>query len=377
MSLRVSLLSCLALMVCTALSPIAVAEELPGVPLNVTPTFADVEYAQVKTDDGRTMPVKMNIYGPTGGNTGNSPVLVFVHGGAWSEGDYTIAKELSGRETNSNYHDWFAMRDKGVTIVTIGYRLSFDAIFPAQVHDVKGSIRYLRANKDKYGIDPDRIAIAGISAGAHLALMAALTGDVAELEGDTGGNLDQSSRVMACVDYYGMTDFTALAADIYDVPWLITGKDAYDLVDSPESSRSKLFGLNKADGLGAAVAQIGKTGSGYEDSIKLVRLGSPVYHVTPDDPPIFIGNGARDHRVPVAQARKLFSALEREGIESYLMVNSKVGHEDLGDIINKASVHFLLDQFGIKKSDSSTIKYRTENAVHHGGGDEGPHPFMY
>ncbi len=348
MSFRVSLSLCIALMI-ASLTTLAAAEELPGVPMNVSPTHADVEYAQVKTDDGRTMTLKMNIYGPTGGDTGKSPVLVFVHGGAWSEGDYTIAKELGGREKNSNYHDWFAMRDKGVTIATIGYRLSFDAIFPAQVHDVKGSIRYLRANHEKYGIDPDRIAVAGTSAGAHLALMAALTGGVAELEGDTGGNLDQSSRVMACVDYYGMTDFTALAADIYDVPWLITGKDAYDLVDSPESSRSKLFGLNKADGLGAAVAQIGKTGTGYEDAIKLVRLGSPLYHVTPDDPPVFIGNGARDHRVPVAQARRLFSALEREGVEAYLMVNSKVGHEDLGDIINRASVNFLLSKFGIEK----------------------------
>lgn len=324
-----------------------VAGERPGIPLEVAPTFADVEYATVPASDGRPVVLKMNIYSPTA-PSGNSPILVFVHGGAWMEGDYTIARELRGDEPNGNYHAWFAMRDRGAAIATIGYRLSMDAVFPAQINDVKGAIRFLKANAKKYGIDPERIAIAGTSAGAHLALLAALTGDVKELEGDTGGNLGYSSRVMACVDYFGMTDFTRLAADIYDSPWLITGKDAYDLVDAPTSSRSRLFGLDKGKGLGDVVAHIGKTDPAYEKQIALVKLGSPLFHVSPDDPPIFIGNGARDHRVPQAQSKRLFDALAREGIEAHLMVNSKVGHEDLGDIINGASVDFLLRKFGMK-----------------------------
>ena len=79
--------------------------------------------------------------------------------------------------------------------------------YPAQIEDCKGAVRFLRAHAEEYGIDPERIACSGTSAGAHLAILLAVTGDVEELEGETGGNLEQSSRVQVCADRYYYSEY--------------------------------------------------------------------------------------------------------------------------------------------------------------------------
>ena len=175
-----------------------------------------------------------------------------------------------------------------------------------RIMDCKAAVRFLRANAEKYGIDPDRIASAGTSAGAHLALLLAVTGDVKELEGDIGGYLEESSRIQACVDFYGMTDILNLSTDLYNAPYNISGIDAYNQVDAFDSARSQLIGFNKeGQGIGVLRAEEYNPDTPYKKYLDLVKLASPIYFVTTDDPPIYMANGGKDHRVSVAQPERL------------------------------------------------------------------------
>ena len=115
----------------------------------------------------------------------------------------------------------------GYAVASIGYRLSGDAIWPAQIEDCKAAVRWLRANARTYGIDPDRFAAWGASAGGHLAAMLGTAGGVKEFE--VGENLNVSSRVQAVVDYFGPTDFLQM-----DAHRLADGQ-VHDPADSPES----------------------------------------------------------------------------------------------------------------------------------------------
>ena len=101
---------------------------------------------------------------------------------------------------------WLPYKE-GIAVASISYRFSQDAKFPAQIHDCKGAIRWLRAHADQYGYSADKIAVVGSSAGGMLAALLATSADLPELEGNVGGNLNYSSRVEAPVDFYGATDF--------------------------------------------------------------------------------------------------------------------------------------------------------------------------
>jgi len=99
---------------------------------------------------------------------------------------------------------------RGYAVVSINYRLSREAKWPAQIHDCKAAVRWIRANAKGYRLDPDRIAAWGGSAGGHLSAMLGTSGDVQSLEDSTQGNADQSSRVQAVVDWFGPTDFSKM-----------------------------------------------------------------------------------------------------------------------------------------------------------------------
>ena len=206
-------------------------------PMTQTPKYADIVWATVPDASGEDVDLKLNIF-QADDVTENSPVVVFIHGGAWREGSYALSEEFAGDWTNEEISSILSLVDEGVSVVSIDYRLSQQAAYPAQIEDCKGAVRWIKAHASEYGLDPERVACAGTSAGAHLALLLATTGDVAELEGETGGNLDQSSRVMACVDFFGMTDIINLSSDLYDTPYNIDADSAYYQVDSYDSARS-------------------------------------------------------------------------------------------------------------------------------------------
>lgn len=116
----------------------APAEEevvLNGTPINVEPKYKDVVYATVPTSSGEDMELKMNIYQSE--NAGdNSPVLIYIHGGAWWEGSYECTGLMTGTDANENFYSLFGLVDEGVTLATVGYRLSQEAAYPAQINDL-------------------------------------------------------------------------------------------------------------------------------------------------------------------------------------------------------------------------------------------------
>src|SRR6185312_4709411 len=145
------------------------------------------------------------------------PVIVNIHGGAFRAGDKSMGmRELADIVAGGDYAG-----------ATINYRLSGEATWPAQIHDCKAAIRWLRANAAKHGLDPDRIGVIGASAGGHLAAMLGLAGDVAALEGDVGPHTGVSSRVKCVVDQFGPSDLLAMG----DYPSQID----HNAPDSPES----------------------------------------------------------------------------------------------------------------------------------------------
>ena len=221
------------------------------------------------------------------------PLVVFIHGGGWQNGD-----------KRSGLHRVAAFVESGEFVgASIGYRLSSEAIWPAQIHDCKAAIRWLRAHADEFGFDPDRIAVMGSSAGGHLVAMLGTSGDVKKLEGDLGKHQDVSSRVNCVIDEFGPTNFLTMNE--------FPGKMDHLAKDSPES---KL--------LGRQITEVPE----------LVREASPITHVTKDDPPILIIHGTKDPLVPYQQSVTFAEALRKAGVTVTLQ---KIENGEHGDFKNE------------------------------------------
>lgn len=154
----------------------------------------DVAYA----DDSPAQ--KLDVYLPESAES--APVIVVVHGGGFRFGDENMAI----------LQPLFKAVERGYAVVSVDYRKSTEAPFPAALADVKAAVRWVRANAALYGFDSDRIAIWGESAGAYLALMTALTPEVAELNGDVDENRDQPSAVQTLVTFYAPVEFWVMDA---------------------------------------------------------------------------------------------------------------------------------------------------------------------
>jgi acetyl esterase/lipase len=220
---------------------------------------------------------KLDLYLPEKA-TSPLPLVVWIHGGGWQAGSKDNVPML-----------W--LLERGYAVASVGYRLSQHAVFPAQIHDCKAAIRWLRANASKYGIDPQRIGVAGGSAGGHLVALLGTGGDVKELEGELG-TTGVSSRVQAVCDLFGPTDFLRFEPANRD----------------PKSAISRLFGGT------------------VEEKKDLARLASPVTHVSKDDPPFLILHGTADKLVPVSQSEILADALKKAGVEVTLVKLDGAGH---------------------------------------------------
>ena len=155
--------------------------------------FLDVTYA----GEGAST-LSMDLYVPR--CTAAPPIAVYFHGGGWARG--TRADLAQERLMPLARH--------GVAVASVSYRLVDVARWPAQLHDAKGAVRWLRAHASEYGIDGTRIGAWGASAGGHLAALLGLTAGLSELEGDVGGNLDRDSSVRCVVAWFPPTDLIAL-----------------------------------------------------------------------------------------------------------------------------------------------------------------------
>ncbi len=262
----------------------------------VEPTFRDVEYATVGSKS-----LKLDLYLPA--EQAVRPVIVWVHGGAWRSGsktDVPITPMLSA----------------GFAIASVDYRLSPEAPFPAQIHDIKAAIRFLRANQEKYPLDSNRFVIAGASAGGHLAALAGVSDGVTELEGNVGQHLKVSSRVQSIVSFFGASNLQTILA------------------------QSTPFGLNMR------VPALELFLGGQPDAKpELARLASPVAHVDSNDPPLWLFHGDQDPQMPISQAHELQGAYKRAGLPVNFAVlhNSRHGGPEFfqEEILRKLSEDVL------------------------------------
>ena len=220
---------------------------------------------------------KLDIYWPSEGN-GPFPVIVSIHGGAFRFGD----------KRDLQVKPMLAGLNRGYAVVSINYRMSGEAIFPALVHDVKAAIRWVRANAATYQFDPERIAAWGGSAGGYLALMLGITAKNPEMEDLTLGNPDQSSSIQAVVDWFGPTDF--LKMDIQFAQLDIDPAFAHNNADSPESLL---------------------LGQQITDVPALVQVANPETYIHSELPPFFIQHGDQDDIVPYKQSVEITAKLSK------------------------------------------------------------------
>ncbi|QPC82578.1 alpha/beta hydrolase [Phototrophicus methaneseepsis] len=202
------------------------------------------------------------------------PVILWVHGGAWMAGDRLDDDHYCRRIIRA-----------GFACLSINYRLSDEAIFPAAIQDCKCAVRYLRAHTSELGIQPDKIGAWGPSAGGHLVTLLGTSAQVADFEG-TGGWPEQDSSVQAVCDWFGPTNFTAMS----DFP----SDQDHRAPDAPES----LF--------------IGGPVHDYPDR---VAKANPITYISATTPPIYIAHGTNDRIVPLNQSELLYDALKAQGCD--------------------------------------------------------------
>ena len=245
-------------------------------------------------DDGQVGHM-VDIYSPPG--PGRFPAIVVIYGSAWTQND---KKDITGDRVA---RVWCPL---GYVVAAINHRSSGEANFPAQIHDVKAAIRFLRANADDYRLDPDRIAISGGSSGGHLAALAGVTNGITEctvgdltisLEGDLGDYRDTSSDVQAVCAVASTTDFLVKTACVPHV--------------SLEFEEALI-------------------GGPLEQNLELCALASPITHVDSGDPPFLLIHGTEDPVIHHTQSGMLYQTLQLAGVPSDYHLVEGVGHDPAG-----------------------------------------------
>jgi acetyl esterase/lipase len=193
--------------------------------------------------------------------------MVVIHGGAWRMGQKSLMRGMLAE---------FARR--GYVAIAPQYRFCPQETFPAQVHDVKAAVRWLKAHAADHKVDAAHVGALGFSAGAHLALMLGVTGPEDGLEGDASPGAPDT-KIQAVVNYFGPTDLTA--------------------ADFPEITR-----FWNRDFLGGTP----------EEKPDVARRASPLTFVSKGDAPVLSFQGTSDQFVPASQAVKLAEAQARASV---------------------------------------------------------------
>lgn len=242
-------------------------------------------------------PLLLDLYLP-GEPRGPLPLIVWVHGGAFRTG---------GKENPPAQR----MVARGYAVASIQYRLSQEAIFPAQIEDCKAAIRWLRVHAGTYNLDPQRIGAWGASAGGHLVAMLGTTGHLREFD-EREPYHGVSSAVQAVCDFFGPTDFLQMDA--------AGSTQRHDAPDSPESQL---------------------VGGPIQEFKERVARANPITYVAPGAPPFLIVHGDRDPLVPHHQSELLYTALKRAGGDVTLYTVRGGGHGNFTD----PEVDRLVDAF--------------------------------
>ncbi len=212
-----------------------------------------------------------DLYTPTGKT--RDGVIVWIHGGAWRSGSKEKVPVLD-------------LMKQGWALASVDYRLSRTARFPAQIHDIKAAIRYLRAHQDRLSLKAERVFIVGASAGGHLAALAGVTNGHPELEGTVGEHLDASSDIQGVISLFGASNLTTI------------------------------LDQSTPHGLSVRVPALDLFIGGHPDDVtEVARLASPVFHVDQDDPPLLMIHGDQDPQMPINQSIELLGKYESLGLE--------------------------------------------------------------
>jgi acetyl esterase/lipase len=227
-------------------------------------------------------PLKLDLHLPQEHDTTSSipeersPLIIWVHGGAWRMGSRSDVPVLP-------------LTGFGVAIASVDYRLSTEAQFPAQIHDIHAAIRFMRSHAADYGIDESRIVIAGASAGGHLAALTGLSPSIPELLGDAGSKNSTSSDVRAIVSFFGASNLNSILAQ------------------------------STAHGLSVRVPALQLFLGGQPNELPdVAKLASPVTHVSRLSPPILMIHGNRDPQMPFEQSVELLKAYRDAGVSAEL-----------------------------------------------------------
>ncbi len=275
--------------------PPPAAHRLPLPPARVTPTgvrvLAGVAYAGIPG----IRPLELDLWLPPRSDA-PVPVVLFLHGGGWRLGSRQSADPaLVGMRPGP----FERVAQAGVAVASADYRLTGEATWPAQLHDAKAAVRWLRGRADEIGIDPRRVAAWGESAGGHLAELLAFTADDPSLEGDVGVT-GQRSDVAAVAAWYAPSDLAGFSDD--------AGTDPMD----PASREALLLGA-PVPTVPAAAAQ-----------------ASPITHVSAAAPPVLLLHGRADRLVPAAQSERLRAALDAADLDVELHQYDGADHMWLG-----------------------------------------------
>ncbi|MBO6028982.1 MAG: alpha/beta hydrolase, partial [Bacteroidales bacterium] len=255
--------------------------QMPKVDVRCSQKIADVDYA----GDGEVFH-KLDIYLPKV-EKASYPVVVHIYGSAWFSNN---SKGMADLGTIVN-----ALLDAGYAVVTPNHRSSMAAKFPAQIHDIKGVIRFVRAHAAEYKFDTSFVAVSGFSSGGHLASLAATSRNIPELEGEVGGNLAFSSAVDAACDWSGPVDLNYMSCGGEQDTWN----------HGPEEA---VMGF-----------------SFKENPVGFKKLNATSY-IDPFDPPVCIFHGTADNVVPPCQAPHFSGLLQEAGVESELHIVEGGGH---------------------------------------------------
>jgi acetyl esterase/lipase len=228
----------------------------------------------------------LNLYVPEHGNT--CPLFVWVHGGAWSSGSQNVNEVVFAKLER--------IVSRGYAVASIDHRKSQHAVFPAQIHDVKAAVRFLRARSDDLGVDPERIVIGGDSSGGHLAALLAMSEGVPELEDPSQGHASTSTRVRGLVHCYGPTFLPDM-----DEGLAANGCPPEAVYhDEPTSPEARLLGCTR----------------GLQTDCPQAVTADPRTYVDEDDPPALISHGDADCVVPWEQSRALHDALRAASVKT-------------------------------------------------------------
>jgi uncharacterized protein (TIGR03437 family) len=276
----------------------------------VTPSFTNLDY--VGSGNARQM---LDLWVPAG--DGPFPLIVWIHGGAFRAGSKASPPPFPDR-----------LMPRGFAFASIGYRLSTEAQWPAQIQDVKAAIRFLRANAEKYKLDANRFGVVGASAGSHLAAMLGTSGDVTIWDTPGMPNAGVSSRVQAVVDQFGPMDFAQM--DAMQMPSCAAG--ATSTASSPES------GL-----LGCTIGTCPEK----------TREASPITYVDASTPPFLLAHGSNDCNISPEQSRLLAETLTRAGHHPIFRVLPGAGHG--GTQFDNDAYLCLVDSFLVRNLKAGSV----------------------